>query len=375
MNKRLALLACMAASAAAIASAGPAAASAKTPDYDVVAGGFVSPLHVTAGPGKSVLVSQDFAGKLTRIDRDGSTEDLSTDTPQGWEVAGADTRGSTTYFLESVGAGQGDPAGLHGYLKSIDARGDVETIADFADYERSHNPDGDQHYGFGDDVSAQCLAAWPQFPPPSYRGIVDSHPYALAVRDNTAYVADAGMNAVLKVNLKNGDIDTVAVLPPRPAVVPAGLRIPTDMMGNTVEVPACVVGHEYAFEPVPTDVGIGPDGMLYVTSLPGGPEGPELGARGAIFRINPWNGDTDLWAEDILSPTGLAVAGNGDVYVASLFGGEILKFTCDGDRSQFLAVNMPADVDISGHTLYATVDALGDPSQPPAGKVIKADLR
>ncbi|VXB64875.1 ScyD/ScyE family protein [Arthrobacter sp. 8AJ] len=375
MNKRLALLACTAASAAAIASAGPAAASAKTPDYDVVAGGFVSPLHVTAGPGKSVLVSQDFAGKLTRIDRDGSTEDLSTDTPQGWEVAGADTRGSTTYFLESVGAGQGDPAGLHGYLKSIDARGDVETIADFADYERSHNPDGDQHYGFGDDVSAQCLAAWPQFPPPSYRGIVDSHPYALAVRDNTAYVADAGMNAVLKVNLKNGDIDTVAVLPPRPAVVPAGLRIPTDMMGNTVEVPACVVGHEYAFEPVPTDVGIGPDGMLYVTSLPGGPEGPELGARGAIFRINPWNGDTDLWAEDILSPTGLAVAGNGDVYVASLFGGEILKFTCDGDRSQFLAVNMPADVDISGHTLYATIDALGDPSQPPAGKVIKADLR
>jgi len=375
MNKRLALLACTAASAAAIASAGPAAASARTPDYDVVAGGFVSPLHVTAGPGKSVLVSQDFAGKLTRIDRDGSTEDLSTDTPQGWEVAGADTRGSTTYFLESVGAGQGDPAGLHGYLKSIDARGDVETIADFADYERSHNPDGDQHYGFGDDVSAQCLAAWPQFPPPSYRGIVDSHPYALAVRDNTAYVADAGMNAVLKVNLKNGDIDTVAVLPPRPAVVPAGLRIPTDMMGNTVEVPACVVGHEYAFEPVPTDVGIGPDGMLYVTSLPGGPEGPELGARGAIFRINPWNGDTDLWAEDILSPTGLAVAGNGDVYVASLFGGEILKFTCDGDRSQFLAVNMPADVDISGHTLYATIDALGDPSQPPAGKVIKADLR
>ncbi|MGN7198970.1 ScyD/ScyE family protein [Arthrobacter sp. SAFR-044] len=375
MKKRLALLACMAASAAAIASAGPAAASSKTPDYDVLAGGFVSPLHVTAGHGKSVQVSQDFAGKLTRIARDGTTEDLSSGTSQGWEVAGADTRGNTTYFLESVGAGQGDPAGLHGYLKSIDAGGDVDTIADFAGYERRHNPDGDQHYGFGDDVSARCLAAWPKFPPATYKGIVDSHPYALAVRGNTAYVADAGMNAVLKVNLKNGDIDTVAVLPPRPAVVPAGLRIPTDMMGNTVEVPACVVGHEYAFEPVPTDVGIGPDGMLYVTSLPGGPEGPELGARGAIFRINPWNGDTDLWAEDILSPTGLAIAGNGDVYVASLFGGEILKFTCNGDRSRFLTVNMPADVDISDHTLYATIDALGDPSQPPAGKVIKADLR
>jgi hypothetical protein len=375
MKRRIAVLACITASAAAIASAGPAAAATGEPDYEVLAGGLVSPLHVTAGTGKTVLVSQDFAGKLTRINRDGSTENLDTDTPNGWEVAGADTRGSTTYFLESVGAGQGDPAGLHGYLKSIDAKGNVETIANFADYERDHNPDGDQHYGFGDDVSAQCLADWPAFPPARYKGIVDSHPYALAVRDGVAYVADAGMNAVLKVNLKDGDIDTVAVLPPRPAEIPAGLRVPTDMQGNTVEVPACAAGHEYAFEPVPTDIGIGPDGMLYVTSLPGGPEGPELGARGAVFKVNPWNGDTDVWADHILSPTGLAVAGNGDVYVASLFGGEILKFSCGGDRSRFLAVNMPADVDISGHSLYATIDVLGDPSQPPAGKVIKVDLK
>lgn len=375
MKKRLTLLACIAASAAAIATAGPAAASAGKGDYDVLAGGLVSPLHVSTGTGKSVLVSQDFAGKLTRINRDGSTEDLATKTPKGWEVAGSDTRGSTTYYLESVGAGQGDPAALHGYLKSIDARGAVDTIANFADYERRHNPDGDQHYGFGSDVGSQCLADWPAFPPAKYKGLVDSHPYALAVKDDTAYVADAGMNAVLKVDLKNGDIDTLAVLPPRPAVIPKGLVVPTDMQGGTLKVPDCVAGHKYAFEPVPTDVAIGPDGMLYVTSLPGGPEGPELGARGAIFKVNPWNGDTDLWADHIVTPTGVAVTENGDVYVASLFGGEIIKFTCEGRRSQFLAVNTPADVDVSGHTLYATIDALGDPSQPPAGKVIKADLR
>jgi hypothetical protein len=375
MKKRLTLIACVAASAAAIASAGPAAASTGTDGYDVLAGGLVSPLHVTAGTGRTVLVSQDFAGKLTRISRDGSTEDLATKTPKGWEVAGADTRGSTTYFLESVGAGEGDPAALDGHLKSIDSRGDVDTIANFADYERRHNPDGDQRYGFGNDVGAQCLAGWPAFPPTKYKGLVDSHPYALAVKDDTAYVADAGMNAVLKVNLKNGDIDTVAVLPPRPAVIPKGLVVPTDMQGGTMTVPDCVAGHKYAFEPVPTDVAIGPDGMLYVTSLPGGPEGPELGARGAIFKINPWNGDTDLWVDHIMSPTGLAVTDNGDVYVASLFGGEIIKFNCEGHRSQFLAVNLPADVDISGHTLYATIDALGDPSKPPAGRVIKADLR
>ena len=34
----------------------------------------------------------------------------------------------------------------------------------------------------------------------------------------------------------------------------------------------------------------GPDGRLYVTSLPGGPEDPSLGARGAIFRVTPSTG-------------------------------------------------------------------------------------
>ena len=85
------------------------------------------------------------------------------------------------------------------------------------------------------------------------------------------------------------------------------------MAGNTVEVPACVAGHEYAFEPVPTDVELGPDGWLYVSSLPGGPEDPSLGARGAVFRVSPWTGHVRLWAEDILSPTGIAVSDSGDV--------------------------------------------------------------
>lgn len=38
-------------------------------------------------------------------------------------------------------------------------------------------------------------------------------------------------------------------------------------------------GAPHNFEPVPIDVEIGDDGMLYVSTLPGGPEGPELGAH------------------------------------------------------------------------------------------------
>jgi streptogramin lyase len=140
-----------------------------------------------------------------------------------------------------------------------------------------------------------------------------------------------------------------------------------------VEVPACVVGHEYAFEPVPTDLEFGPDGRLYVTSLPGGPEDPSLGARGAVFRVNPSTGSVKVWAEDLLSPTGLAIADDGDVYVASMFGNEIIEIDDSGsDRKQFLAVDGPAAVEIRGKTLYATVGfSFADPTQ---GKVIKAGI-
>ncbi|HCN21572.1 MAG TPA: ScyD/ScyE family protein, partial [Arthrobacter bacterium] len=91
------------------------------------------------------------------------------------------------------------------------------------------------------------------------------------------------------------------------------------------------------------------------SSLPGGPEDPSLGARGAIFRVNPWTGATHLWADDILSPTGIAVSGTGDVYAASMFGNEIVRIDArTREQSQFLAVDGPAGVELRGNTLYAT---------------------
>ncbi|TQJ36002.1 ScyD/ScyE family protein [Arthrobacter sp. SLBN-122] len=374
MKRKITFIGCLA--AAMVVQTGPAFASSHDPDYEVMATGLVSPLHLAVGDGETVRVSQDFAGILTRVEHDGDRKDVYT-AEKGWEVAGAETRGDTTYFLESIGAGQGDPAALHSHLKSIDSNGDVDKIASLADYERSVNPDRKQHYGFGDDVSQQCLTeagAPKDAPPAQYTGDIDSHPYALALWKDTAYVADAGANAVLKVDLDSGRISTVAVLPPRPAKL-------TEDVADHFGAPACA-GFTYAFEPVPTDVEIGPDGWLYVSSLPGGEPG-SLGARGAIFKINPWTGETKLWQDHILTPTGLAVTDKGDVYVASLFGGEILKFNSEGDRSHFLTVNMPADVEFRGGDVFATVDALvgvSDPEGPsapmaePGGRLIEVDL-
>jgi hypothetical protein len=376
MKRKLTLIACLA-TAAVMAPASASVASDRDhrhePEATELAGGLVSPLHLAVGTNKSVLVTQDFAGKLSRVNRDKTVTNIY-QAAAGFGVAGVETRGATTFFLETAGAGSPNPAELKGFLKAINPRGDVRQIADLAEHERKNNPDAGQEYGFGRDASTKCLdqaAAIADAPPARYNGALDSNAYATAVQGNTAYVADAGANAVLKVNIHSGAVSTVAVLPPRPSVL-------TAEAAAALKAPDCA-NFKYAFEPVPTDVEIGPDGWLYVTSLPGGPEVPGLGARGAVFKINPWTGHTRLWVDGILSPTGLAVANTGDVYVASLFGNEILKFSAwKGHRSVFLPVPAPADVEVHGRTLYATVDAFNPtaPPPPPAeGRVIKADIR
>lgn len=381
MNKKIPIVACIAVALA--MPVGPAAAGSTDRSYDTLAQGLGLPLSLAVGTNKSVLYTHTLfgeppVGKLSRIDRDGSITDVYE--RKDWDVAGVETRGATTFFLESVGAGQGVPENLQGFLKSIKGNGEVKDIADLAAHERKHNPDGTQHYGFGPEISDECVKDWPKAFPPKYTGGVDSHPYATAVQGNTVYVADAGMNAILKVNAVSGDVSTLAVLPPRPAVVPAGLKFPIDMMGGTFTVPDCVVGHEFAFEAVPTDVEIGPDGWLYVSTLPGGPEDASLGERGAIFKVNPWTGTTRVWAENLLGPTGIAVSGRGDVYAALMFGNEIVRIDArTRQQTQFLAESTPGAVEIQGRTLYATVNALPDFAAPPPpaslGRVIKAEIR
>lgn len=365
MNKKFPIVACLAA-AAMIIPVAPARATQKPSGPETLAEHLMTPLSLALGPGKSVLVTQNFAGTLDRVEDEGQTTNVYTNA--GWDVGGVETRGTTTFFVESVGGGGGDPTALAGYLKSIDRRGEVRTIVDLATYERQNNPDGFQDYGFGSDVADECLAKITEpFPPAQYSGAVDSHPYATAVQGNTVYVADAGMNTILKVNAATGETSTLAVLPPRPAEA-------TAEAAAAVGFPSCVVGHDYAFEPVPTDVEIGPDGWLYVSSLPGGPEDPSLGHRGAIFRVNPWTGAIHLWADEILSPTGIAVSGSGDVYAASMFGNEIVRIDAwTREQSQFLAVDGPAAVELQGNTLYATAGfSFADLT---AGTVLKASIR
>jgi sugar lactone lactonase YvrE len=107
-------------------------------------------------------------------------------------------------------------------------------------------------------------------------------------------------------------------------------------------------------EPVPTDVEVGPDGQLYVTTLAG-----ELPGAGAIFSIDPSDGTTEQVSGGLFAATGLAVARNGDMYVAMLFPNTILRIPAGGGEPQpFATINQPAALEIAKGHLYATVNVL-----------------
>lgn len=389
MKKRPASLApAAAAAAAALAlSAVPAYAGDRpseprpVPEAGTVttlAEGLLSPLSIAAGRDGSVDVAQSFAGLITRIGADGEAATRFT-APEGYETASLSRYGDNTYFTIVTGAGTFNPELNRSLLQSVDSNGTVRTLADIAAYEYAENPDQVNRYGF-EDIDAACAAQVPAGVPVSYTGQADSNPYATLPTLGGLIVADAGVNALLYASL-DGTVSTVAVLPPVPFVV-------TAETASALELPDCTVGLTYLVEPVPTDVERGPDGDLYVTSLPGGPEG---GGPGSVYRVDEGTGRAELVATGFAGATALAVNRQGDIFVTELFGNRISVVPAGSDTAEvFLEVNQPASVELRGNTLYASTDALpagplpepgaeepptpAPPAEPPAGKVIEVDI-
>ncbi|PRY70011.1 hypothetical protein B0I08_101133 [Glaciihabitans tibetensis] len=345
-----------------------------------LADGLLGPLSFGVGDDGTAYVSQNFAGLLTQVNADGTTVELAAGIPgaspelPGEEIGSVSTAEGIVYYSQSA------PDLSASVLNSIDAEGTITELADVRGYEDETNPDQVNTYGFVD-LPAECNAQIPVDPMglgPSgvpYTGKVDSHPYATLVAEDGLYVADAGANAILWVD-DAGAISTVAVLPPEPAVTV------TAEIAAAGGLPACVAGYDYIFEPVPTDVEYGPDGYLYVTTLPGGPEDPSLGGRGSVYRVDPATGESELVATGFAGATGLAVADNGTVFVAELFGGDgtgQISYLAPGSDAPalLLTVASPAAVEVRDDTLWATTstfvpDDLGAPQ--PIGALTEIPL-
>ena len=338
-----------------VATALAPAATAAEPD--TIVGGLVSPLSVAVADDGTVFVSQNFASLLTKAAPGTDPEVIFADEGQR-EIGGLSYSSNALTFTATS---QGGPPNARVY--TLDGEGNQTQIANTWAYEKAHNADGKQTYGIVG-LSKSCKSSIPKKSRAgvvAYKGIKESHPYSTTSADETTYVADAAANAVWAISASG--IRTVAVLPPVKVTVTKKLR-------KSFDLPKCTQGKTFKGEPVPTDVEVGPDSNLYVTTL-GGLLGEELPV-GSVYRIVPATGAVTLMAGGLMSPVGIAISPTGTTYISLLFPGLVMQQPLGGEASVFAEVPFPGDVDYSGGNVYVTEsDLTNDGSPPPAGAVLK----
>ncbi len=339
--------------AALLGLAGIAVPAHADPTPTTVVTDVVGPLGLAVGHDGSIYVAEAFSGMLTRVTRSGKKTTRTTLVANGTEIAGVDATGKgNVVYVESSYEEPGEPGGepgslLDSFLGTVTPRGTSSRVASLFDHESTTNPDGDVAYGF-QDVDDDCLALLPDEVPPPYTGIVDSHPYAVAIVAGGWAVADAAGNDIVRVD-RRGRATTVAVLPRVENVIDEGLAA-------AFGLDPCFVGATFWGESVPTDVEVGPDGDWYVTSLPGG---PELPGSGSVWRVDPATGATTMVATGLTSAVDLAVADDGTIYVAELFANQVSRIV-DGAVTPWASLSMPGAIEVGPDGMvYATVDAMG----------------
>jgi hypothetical protein len=336
-----------------VTTSAPATAAPHTPSVTVLNSDVIAPFHLYykgglyVGDGATGMVSKLSGTTLTPV------------------VTGAS---------EPSGVALGPDGGLaytttnedHSTTTLTIERNGRTTTADLSGFEATHNPDARVTYGV--DHPSKCVRnAFAPLGGAKMKGGIDSHPYAVeSLGRGNWVVADAGGNDLLKVDGGTGKVSLLTVLPRQP------LKITKQQAAN-LELPKCVVGVTYNFEPVPTDVELGPDGLLYVTTLPGGPEGPVLGARGSVYTVDPTTGRTHRIATGFAGATSLTVDSRGKVYVAELFAGQISTIHRGGPKPYVSLPNALA-VQMGGGTLYASTmaptDEMGNPTGAP-GTIVR----
>ena len=358
-RRSLSVLAAMAMLGTAVAGS-PARADDAAPRATarVLVNSLLSPLSLAVAADGTLFYSENFKGTLLTKSGARPARKLFQAKP-GTEVGAVSEKGGVVRFATTL------PDGKGAYLKGIGPAGHVRTLADLGRYEKRRNPDRWTRYGFRE-LPDGCSV--PDGYPFRYRGVVDAHPYGTEIWRGTTYVADAAGNTVLAVG-PTGRVRTVAVLPAVPVEV-------TPAFAEAGQLPECTVGATYFLEPVPTDVEEGPDGWLYVSSLPGRPEDGSKGAVGGVFGVNPRNGKVIRVAQGLVSATGVAVGRNGAVFVAELFPGRIVKVR-RGSRKVTTVYSAPltAAVELRRGRLYATTHALtglsGEPGDTPQGRIVR----
>jgi hypothetical protein len=308
-----------------------------------------------------VLVADGALNLVGKLKHDGSIKTIAAHQPGASGVAVSGSRLAFTTTVSNPETFENSASGLNIWA----ARG-KRIYADTHAYEARKNPDQVNTYGvvgYPAGADKKCIDGvfgGLTGGEATYKGQVDSHAYSVAAYGKGWVVADAGANALFRVN-NSGRIHTLAVLPPQPLVV-------SGEQAAALELPDCVIGVTYAFEPVPTDVEVGRDGFLYVTTLPGGPESPVLGARGKVWKVNPRTGTARPIASGFLGATNLALGSKGEIYVSELFAGQISVIQ-HGRTKVFASLPGVVAVETGNGAVWAAT--LGNEDPPAPGTIVK----
>jgi sugar lactone lactonase YvrE len=323
---------------------------------ETVASGFNLPLGLAIGQDGTFYVAEafneeTFQGQLTTFKLRAPDKRTVLATEPGF-LPGVDAQGKGKVFHT---ASTDDTT-----LKRVQPNGKQSVVASLGAYEATHNPDQDQEYGFlAGSIDDDCREELPDFLQEPYTGVVDSNPYAVAIEGGSTLVADAAGNTIVRI-AANGRMSTVAVLPPVAQTVTQDII--DDLADNDefpVVLPDCVLGATYTGEFVPTDVEIGPDGHYYVSSLPGIPEGA---GEGSVWRVHRSTGAATMIADGLSGAVDLAVASDGTIYVAELFGGRISMIS-GGVVSTVAEVPLPGAIEVARDgSVYAMIDVF-DPDE------------
>lgn len=248
-----------------------------------------------------------MTGRLSAIPPDGIVtplvEDFWSYLFEGTEIVGpagvaVDNAGSAYVAVGAPGpfVANIDLTGEEGALFQVDlATGERTVIADLAAYEIEENPDP---------------------------VAIDSNPYGVAFADGVVYVADAGGNTVIGVDVATGEVFTAAVT--------GGL--PVEFLGPE--------GNPFRdgadeIDSVPSGVEVGADGTLFVANVTGGPFPPGL----APVLAYDADGAESVFASGLTMLGDLAFSSDGTMYVTQISAspleeapGQVVRVSPEGDH-------------------------------------------
>ncbi|MDP9359729.1 MAG: ScyD/ScyE family protein [Chloroflexota bacterium] len=348
---------------------GPAATPALPPGATVAATGLANPRGVAVADDGGVYVAEaglggsdpfespafgpstrGTSGQVSRIAPDGTKAAVATGLPSfalgGFEVVGpaglVTAQGAlwlaTSHFVPGVGPRPNEAA----VLRVDPASGAVTTVGDLGAAEQEANPDG---------------------------FIIESDPYGLVMgADGNLYVAEAGANALYRVDPASGQLSRVTVF--------AGLlgTEPNPARNNLSES-----------DPVPTGIAAAPDGSLYVGFLSGF---PFLPGTAKVVRVAPDGTTTDA-VTGVTAVADVELGPDGLLYVVE-FGtfdattqppgwaadsGRVLRILADGTQEVVAqGLNKPNGMafDTVGN-LYLGVNSDVPPQAGPQGMLVRLD--